>query len=40
MAMAPDGNWAKAFLARPVEYEPGTHFLYNTGASYVLSAIV
>jgi len=40
MAMASDGNWAKAFLARPVDYEPGTHFLYNTGASYMLSAIV
>ncbi len=35
-----DGNWVKAFLARPVKYEPGTHFLYNTGASYMLSAIV
>jgi len=35
-----DGNWVKAFLARPVEHEPGTHFLYNTGASYILSAIV
>ncbi|HOT91108.1 MAG TPA: serine hydrolase [Anaerolineae bacterium] len=35
-----DGNWVKAFLARPVKYEPGTHFLYNTGASYILSAIV
>ena len=37
---AEDGNWVKAFLARPVEHAPGTHFLYNTGASYVLSAIV
>ncbi len=37
---AEDGNWVKAFLALPVEYEPGTHFLYNTGASFVLSAIV
>jgi CubicO group peptidase (beta-lactamase class C family) len=36
----PDGNWVKAFLARPVEHAPGTHFLYNTGASYILSAIV
>lgn len=36
----PDGNWARAFLARPVEYAPGTHFLYNSGASYMLSAIV
>lgn len=35
-----DGNWIKAFLARPVKYKPGTHFLYNTGATYVLSAIV
>jgi len=35
-----DGNWAKAFLACPVEREPGTHFLYNTGATYMLSAIV
>lgn len=38
--MAEDGNWVKAFLARPVEREPGTHFLYNTGATYMLSAIV
>jgi CubicO group peptidase (beta-lactamase class C family) len=35
-----DGDWARAFLARPVAHEPGTHFLYNTGASYMLSAIV
>jgi CubicO group peptidase (beta-lactamase class C family) len=35
-----DGDWARAFLARPVAYAPGTHFLYNTGASYMLSAIV
>jgi len=38
--MAEDGNWVKAFLARPVEREPGSHFLYNTGATYMLSAIV
>ncbi|MBN1933058.1 MAG: serine hydrolase [Anaerolineae bacterium] len=36
----PDGNWAKAFLAQPVEFEPGTHFLYNSAASYMLSAIM
>jgi CubicO group peptidase (beta-lactamase class C family) len=35
-----DGHWVKAFLACPVEHEPGTHFLYNTGATYMLSAIV
>jgi CubicO group peptidase (beta-lactamase class C family) len=27
-------------LDRPMEYEPGTVFLYNTGASHVLSGIV
>ena len=40
MARRRDRNWIKAFLARPVKYKPGTHFLYNTGASYMLSAIV
>ena len=35
-----DGNWPKAFLAKDVEYKPGTHFLYNTGATYMLSAII
>lgn len=35
-----DGNWIKAFLAHPVKYRPGTHFLYNTGATYMLSAII
>ena len=35
-----EGNWAKAFLEMPVEYEPGTHFLYNSGATYMLSAII
>ncbi|MBN1874945.1 MAG: serine hydrolase [Anaerolineae bacterium] len=35
-----DKNWAGAFLARPVKHKPGTHFLYNTGATYMLSAII
>ena len=30
----------KAFLAHPVAFKPGTHFLYNTPASYMLSAIL
>ncbi|QNF33137.1 serine hydrolase [Adhaeribacter swui] len=34
------GSWARTFLALPVEHEPGTHFLYNTGATYMLSAII
>lgn len=33
-------SWAKIFLSLPIEYEPGTHFLYNTGATYMCSAIV
>jgi hypothetical protein len=32
--------WTKAFLAQPVPHKPGTHFLYNTSATYMLSAIV
>lgn len=32
--------WTKTFLARPVPDKPGTHFLYNTSATYMLSAIV
>lgn len=31
---------AQAFLALPVAHKPGTHFVYNTPASYMLSAIV
>jgi CubicO group peptidase (beta-lactamase class C family) len=37
---SPGRSIEKRFLALPVEHEPGTHFLYNTGASYMLSAIV
>ena len=33
-------NWAKAFLAAPVDHIPGTHFVYNSGATYMLSAII
>ncbi|HMJ69444.1 MAG TPA: serine hydrolase [Cyclobacteriaceae bacterium] len=33
-------SWAKVFLSLPVEYKPGTHFLYNTGSTYMQSAIV
>lgn len=31
---------AKAFLSCEVKYTPGTHFLYNTGASCMLAAIL
>jgi len=35
-----DGPTVKEFLAHPFDYEPGTHFLYNTMGAYTLSAIV
>jgi CubicO group peptidase (beta-lactamase class C family) len=35
-----DANWPRAFLSLPVEYQPGTWFVYNTGATYMLSAII
>ena len=37
---ASTNTWTKTFLALPVNFEPGTHFLYNTGATYMLGAIV
>ncbi|MBL9128403.1 MAG: beta-lactamase family protein [Verrucomicrobiales bacterium] len=37
---APDRISAKAFLAHPVPHKPGTHFKYNTPATFMLSAIV
>lgn len=40
MTARADGNWTQAFFDVPVIYPPGTHFLYNTGATYMLSAIV
>jgi CubicO group peptidase (beta-lactamase class C family) len=32
--------WTRTFLAQPVPFKPGTHFLYNTSATYMQSAIV
>jgi CubicO group peptidase (beta-lactamase class C family) len=40
MIMREDANWSKGFFEVPVLHEPGTYFLYNTGATYMLSAIV
>lgn len=37
---APDGNLVRAFLALPVQREPGTHFVYNSAASHILSEII
>lgn len=33
-------NWVQGFLAHPVDHVPGTKFLYNTPATYMLSAIL
>ena len=38
--LEPGGDWVKAFFDTPIVHPPGTHFLYNSGASYMLSAIV
>lgn len=37
---AKDGRWCRAFLHFDVEHKPGTHFVYNSGATYMLSAIL
>src|SRR3569832_23069 len=33
-------DWVKTFLAQPIEFQPGSVFLYNSAATYMLSAIV
>ncbi len=39
-AVSKDSNWVKAFLAVPILHTPGSQFLYNSLATYMLSAIV
>jgi CubicO group peptidase (beta-lactamase class C family) len=36
----PGGNWVRGFLTLPVERAPGSKFVYNSAATYMLSAIV
>lgn len=33
-------SWVRTFLSQPVTFKPGTHFVYNTPATYMLSAIL
>nr|MBI1229216.1 ChbG/HpnK family deacetylase [Cytophagales bacterium] len=33
-------DWVEAFLAFPVEHQPGTNYVYNSLATYMLSAIL
>lgn len=40
MLRSPDGSWTKAFFSVPVLHPGGSYFLYNTGATYMVSAIV
>jgi CubicO group peptidase (beta-lactamase class C family) len=40
MTALPDSDWVKVFLEVPLVYPPGTHFLYNSGASFMLAAII
>lgn len=35
-----DTNWVKHFFSMPIRYQPGSKFLYNSTATYMLSAIV
>src|SRR5215471_1043116 len=39
-AATKDEPWTRIFLAHPVPFKPGTHFLYNSPGTYMLSAIV
>jgi CubicO group peptidase (beta-lactamase class C family) len=39
-AIGREQNWVKTFLALPITKPPGSAFLYNSGATYMLSAIV
>jgi len=33
-------SWVRGFLSLPVEHKPGTHFVYNSAATFMLSAII
>ena len=37
---ADDGDWVKCYLSSHLTWRPGTRFQYNSGASYMLAAII
>jgi CubicO group peptidase (beta-lactamase class C family) len=39
-ASPPGVPWEKTFLSLPVVFKPGSQFMYNSGASFMLSSIV
>jgi CubicO group peptidase (beta-lactamase class C family) len=38
--MVKEEHWVRAFLAAPITHLPGSKFMYNSGATYLCSAIV
>jgi CubicO group peptidase (beta-lactamase class C family) len=40
MVTQADGNWVRGYLAAAVPRKPGTHFVYNSGSTYMASAIL
>ena len=40
LPMVQTDNWVKTFLGWPIDHPPGTTFMYNSAATYMLSAIV
>ena len=40
MLRSPGGDWPRAFFSVPVLHPGGSYFLYNSGATYMVSAIV
>ncbi|MEM7533497.1 MAG: serine hydrolase domain-containing protein [Chloroflexota bacterium] len=39
-ALITDPDWVRHFLAYPLDYAPGEQFVYDTGATYMLSAVM
>lgn len=39
-AMIQQDDWVRAFLAIPLDHEPGSQFVYDSSATYMLSAIM
>jgi len=39
-AVTREENWVRTFLAQPIAFAPGSVFLYDSAATYMLSAIV
>lgn len=40
MGEKPGDAWHRTFFEMPVVHEPGTHFVYNTSATYMLAALL